>query len=398
MSSHLIGMFNNPETCPDLTVIIEDETSKVEYARYDVHKSHMRFASAFLSDYLTEYPDLELLKLTVPNESYVNAARDLLMSVYGEEVKFTKELVELVMKYQFKRCARDICVVGLNHYYYDEAIVKLEKLNMLCMMASGESLWTLEDGEFKRAQEDTLDSFYEDYAYRTSWEDGKVVDYLCKELSFRSLYDFLKKKDDGKSCMDGDAVLVAKWYEYHKTDRTGMVDMMKLIDVFRLTPSYRSWWVDYIMLIDETYFRGVIKDVARGRKNDIDVWKGEHIFTLSGKDLDYCCLDVTAEKYMPNCTFEYAGDDAYLSACFVGTNDRLTTTFNHEITVDCTIIMKLNLMSFDKKHIYASYRGVKGCDGIDDVSFELGWDLKSIGLKDDETYVLICGYDFVYNV
>lgn len=378
-------------------MIIEDETSKVEYARYDVHKSHMKFASAFFTDYLTEYPDLESVKLTVPNESYVNAVRDLLRSAYGAEVEFTTELVELVMKYQFQRCARDMCLIGFNHYdVYCDAVVKLKKLNMLCMMASGETLWTLEDGELKGVQEKALDLFYEDYAYCPSWEDGEVVAYLCKELSFRSLYDFLKNKDDGKSCMDGDAILVAKWCEYHKSHSTDMVDMMRLIDVFRLTPSYRSWWVNYIMLIDDAYFRSVLNDVARGRKNGIDVWKGERIFTLTGKDIDYC-HDVTAEKYMPNCTFDYDGDDAYLNVCFAETNDRLTTTFNHEITFECTIIIKLKLMSFDKKHIYASYRCVKGCDDREDVSFELGWDLKSIGLKDDETYVLICGYDFVYN-
>jgi hypothetical protein len=103
-------MFNNPDTCTDLTVIIEDETSNIEYARYDVHKSHMIFASAFLTDYLTEYPDLDSIKLTVPNVSYVDAARDLLRSAYGEDVKFTSELVELVLKYQFKRCALEICL------------------------------------------------------------------------------------------------------------------------------------------------------------------------------------------------------------------------------------------------------------------------------------------------
>ena len=397
MPSQVIDMFNNPAAFTDLTLIIEDDTSNVEYARYAVHKSHMKFASAFLADYMTEYPDLETVKLTVPNESYVNAARDLLRSAYGEEVKFTTQLVELVMKYQFKRCALDMCVVGLNHYY--DEVDKLEKLNMLCMMASGESIWRIEGCNLKEGQEKALDSFYKYYAYGPSWDNCDVVDYLCNELSFRSLYDFLKKKDDGKSCMDGDAVLVAKWYEYHKTDRNDMVDMMKLIDVFRLTPSYRSWWVDYIMLIDETYFRGFIKDVARGRKNGIDVWKGKRIFTLTGKDMDDCCLDVTSEKYMPNCTFEYDNDSnvAYLSVCFLEADDRLTIAFNHEITVECTIIMKLKLMSFDKKHIYASYRGVKGCDGIEDVSFELGWDLKSIGLKDDETYVLGCEYEFVYN-
>ena len=380
----------------DLKVVIEDETSSVEYARYDVHKCVLMFESAFLADYLTEYPDLESVKLTVPNKSYVDAAKDLLRSAYGAEVEFTPKLVELVLKFQFKRCARDMCVC--KYKYFDDDVEMLAELDKLCMLASGESLWNIEDCVLKETQEKILDRFYRYYAYKPSWDNGKLVDYLCNELSFRSMYAFLKRKDDGQSCMDGDAILVAKWYEHHNSERTCMVDLMELIDVFRLTPSYRSWWVDYILMIDETHTRSIIKDVSQGCADDINVWKGERKFKLKGRDMKCCCFGVTAEKYMPNLTFEYDCDAAYLGVCFINDIDRLKVTFDKQLTIECMINVKMSLMSSGRRQVLAVYEGAKKYKGKNDVSFGIEWDFESISLKDNCMYILVCEYEFVYNV